>query len=79
MNGTETPIESRRPLAKPAEVAEYLGTTVGNLAQMRYAGTGPVFTRTGPKSVRYDWRDADAYVAANKFSQTGTQPIRATA
>ena len=69
----------RRPLAKPAEVAEYLGTTVGQLAQMRYAGTGPVFTRTGTKSVRYDWRDVDAYVAANKFSQTGGRALPVSA
>lgn len=45
------------PLRKPEEVAEYLGTSVGGLAQMRYRGNGPKFLKLGRKSVRY--RDSD--------------------
>lgn len=45
-------------LHKPEEVAEYLGTSVEGLAQMRYRGNGPKFVKLGGgKIVRY--RDSD--------------------
>ncbi len=60
----------RRNLGRPAEVAEYLGLTVGQLAQMRHRGVGPLFVRpTGGRSIRYDWADVEAYVEAQKFSR----------
>ena len=68
---------SRRPLATTAEVAQYLGTTPGQLAQMRYAGTGPHFTLTGPRSVRYDWDDVDRWLAGRKFVRTGAEAVSA--
>lgn len=49
--------ESLGTLHTPAEVADYLGSTTGGLAQMRYRGTGPKFVKLGPKKVRY--RDSD--------------------
>lgn len=65
-----------RPLATPEQVAEYLSTTKGTLAQMRYLGTGPAFVKLG-KAVRYRWEDVDAWVEAQRYAQTSTRPIAA--
>lgn len=51
-------------LAKPAEVADYLGTTPAHLANLRYLGKGPAWVKLG-RSVRYRWADVDAFVDAN--------------
>ncbi|MGS2805962.1 helix-turn-helix transcriptional regulator [Nocardia sp. MW-W600-9] len=53
-----------RPLATPAEVAEYLGTTVAALAQQRYRGEGAPYKRLG-RGIRYDWAEVMAWVEAN--------------
>jgi len=63
-----------RPLAKPVDVAEYLGVPVSRLATMRHRGIGPRFVRpTGGRAIRYDWADVEAYVAAQKFSRTDSR------
>lgn len=62
--------EAPAPLAKPADVADFLGVTENQLAQMRYLGTGPAFLKPSPKVVRYDWADVRAWLAARRFSQT---------
>ena len=49
-------------LATPQQVADYLGTTTGALAQKRYLGIGPKFIKLGQKTVRYRWADVEAYV-----------------
>lgn len=49
-------------LATPQQVADYLGTTTGALAQKRYLGTGPKFIKLGHKTIRYRWLDVAAYV-----------------
>jgi hypothetical protein len=36
-------------LGTPTDVAEYLRTTVANLAQLRYMGRGPKFIKVGRK------------------------------
>lgn len=54
----------RRPLAEPAEIANYLGTSERQLAQDRYLGRGPQFIKLG-KRVRYRWEDVDAWLEAN--------------
>lgn len=51
----------RERLASPDELAEHLGVTVKTLAQWRYLGTGPKFTKAG-RSVRYRWADIDAWL-----------------
>ena len=67
----ESGSEGRRNLAKPAEVAEYMGVTVDHLAQLRHKGRGPRFVRpTGGRAVRYDWRDVEAYIEAQKYTRT---------
>lgn len=57
-------------LRTPAAVAEYLGTTTGNLAQMRYLGTGPKFLKLGKKAVRYRETDIQVWLDNNTKSQT---------
>lgn len=56
-------------LLKPEDVAAYLGTSVGALAQQRYRGHGPRFVKTG-KSVRYRRSDINAWLDANTHQQT---------
>lgn len=56
--------------ATPAQVADALGTTVAGLAQMRYRGTGPRFTRVGIRKVLYRWSDVRAYLDANSCQRT---------
>ncbi len=51
-------------LATPGEVATYLRTTEARLAQMRYLGTGPRYTKVG-RRVLYRWSDIHAYIEAN--------------
>lgn len=58
-------------LITPPQLAEYLGTTVGNLAQMRYHGNGPAFIKAG-RRVLYRETDVQAWLDANTRTQTGT-------
>lgn len=58
------------PLLPPTPVAEALGITTGNLAQMRYRGTGPKFIKLGARSVRYRWCDVEAWIEANTLTQS---------
>lgn len=51
-------------------IAEYMGTTPQNLAQMRYRGTGPRFIKLGVRSVRYRWSDVEAWLEANTLTQS---------
>lgn len=58
-------------LHKPETVAHFLGTTTGNLAQMRYRGNGPKFIKVSGKAVRYRQSDIDAWLSAQTRQQTG--------
>lgn len=49
-------------LLTPAQLGEYLGLTVGALAQMRYRGNGPKFIKLGGKQVRYRESDVQAWL-----------------
>ena len=57
-------------LGLPKAVADYLGTTTGNLAQMRYRGTGPKFIKLGHRAIRYRWSDVEAWIEANTLTQS---------
>ncbi|MDZ4091636.1 MAG: DNA-binding protein [Arthrobacter sp.] len=61
-------------LHKPETVAEFLGTTAGNLAQMRYRGLGPKFIKVSGKAVRYRQSDIDSWLASQTRQQTGAVP-----
>lgn len=54
------------------QLSEWLGTTSGNLAQMRYLGTGPKFVKLG-RAVRYRQSDVEAWLVAQTRQQTGDQ------
>ena len=61
----------RDPLIPPPEIADELGVSVSNLAQMRFLGTGPAFIKIGGKAVRYRRSDVDAWIEANRRTSTG--------
>ncbi|ORB68945.1 DNA-binding protein [Mycolicibacterium tusciae] len=56
-------------LGTPAEVAEYLRTTVANLAQLRYTGRGPKFIKVG-RRVLYRWSDIADWLDGNTLQRT---------
>lgn len=58
---------------KPSRVAEWLDTTPGALAQMRYMGHGPQFVKIGGRSVRYMEADVLEWLQAQTRQQTGQQ------
>ncbi|WP_367645984.1 helix-turn-helix transcriptional regulator [Paenarthrobacter ureafaciens] len=58
-------------LHKPAQVAEYLGTSEGALAQLRYRGLGPRFIKLGSKAVRYRDSDLKRWLDEQTRQQTG--------
>lgn len=45
----------------PGEAAALLNVSVGTLQAWRRAGTGPVYTQHGPKTVRYRTADLLAF------------------
>jgi predicted DNA-binding transcriptional regulator AlpA len=40
-------------LLTPSEVAQYLGMSVAQLAQLRYTGKGPAYLALSPRKIRY--------------------------
>lgn len=57
-------------LAKPNEVAEYIGITEAALARTRYLGTGPAFLKLG-RRVRYRWEDVIAWAESQTQTKSG--------
>lgn len=60
-------------LATPKQVAAYLHTSEGSLAQQRYKGTGPRFIRVG-RRILYRWDDVHAYIEAHLMTRTDDRP-----
>lgn len=62
---------SRRPLAKPEEVSEYIGVPVPTLYQWRHRKVelGPLAIPVG-RHLRWKWDDVDAWLA-KKQKQAG--------
>jgi hypothetical protein len=56
-------------LGTPGDVAEYLHTTVANLAQLRYNGRGPKFIKAG-RRILYRWYDVADWLDRNTMQQT---------
>lgn len=59
-----------RRLADPAEAANYLNVSTSTLAKWRLRGVGPAFRKVGPKLVRYDYVDLDAFRDAGRRTST---------
>lgn len=56
-------------LLTPAELAGYLGRTEAALAQLRYRGTGPSFTKAGGR-IRYRKQAVNAWLERNEKERT---------
>ncbi|MGJ9412890.1 helix-turn-helix transcriptional regulator [Aeromicrobium sp. CF4.19] len=56
-------------LVAPADVAELLSVTTGQLAQMRYLGTGPEYVKVGTR-VRYALSDVQTWLAGQRRVRT---------
>lgn len=54
---------SRRSLATPKEVSEFLSVPEVTLKRWRYLGTGPTYRKLN-HLVRYDWADVEAFAKA---------------
>lgn len=59
---------SRRPLATPEDLAEFLKIPEKTLTDWRYRGEGPKWRRVG-RHPRYDWDDVDAWLDAQPKSR----------
>lgn len=71
----DDPLAAYPPMMSSADVAEFLGTTPEQLAQWRYRGRGPVWTkisegRTG--LVRYPREDLRTYIEARTTRPSAT-------
>jgi hypothetical protein len=56
-------------LGTPGDVAEYLHTTVTNVAQLRYTGRGPKFIKAG-RRILYRWSDVADWLDRNTMQRT---------
>jgi hypothetical protein len=56
---------TRRSLATPQQLADYLSVPEVTLRQWRYKGVGPHFNKVG-HLVRYDWADVEAWLAESR-------------
>ena len=56
-------------LVAPEDLAELLSVSVGQLAQMRYLGSGPEYVKVGTR-VRYSLTDVRAWLYAQRRVRT---------
>lgn len=59
-------------LLNEREVSAVYGIAVGQLRQLRFKGTGPLFVKLG-RSVRYRAADIEDYITANIRQSTSDQ------
>lgn len=62
--------ETEERLVVPDVIAEYLGVSSRQLAQMRYMGTGPEFIKIGSR-VRYRMSAVVEWLDGQRRTQTG--------
>ena len=59
------------PKYRPPAAGEYLGgVATSTLAKWRIAGTGPRYSKLGPRLIVYDERDLDEWLDARKRNST---------
>jgi hypothetical protein len=68
-----TPLQRVDPLLTPGEAAAYARLTVGQLAQLRYRGQGPVYLNPTPRRILYRRSDLDTWLYASERQGTGTR------
>lgn len=78
MTTTATDETSAPRLLDPDEVATLLGVTKTLLSRWRSEGRGPKYLKLGAKSIRYDRRDLDAWIEAEKVDPKGTDEPEVT-
>jgi hypothetical protein len=61
------------PLMTPQEAAVYSRLTVGQLAQLRYRGLGPLYLNPTPRRVLYRRSDVDSWLYASERRSTHTR------
>ncbi len=56
---------------RPPAAGEYLGgVSVSTLAKWRLYGTGPRYSKLGPRLIVYDTQDLDEWLAARRRTST---------
>lgn len=58
---TTAAVSQRRPLAKPQEIADYLGVPLATVYNWKYRGNGPKLIKVG-RHLRARWSDIEAYL-----------------
>jgi excisionase family DNA binding protein len=58
---TAATVPQRRPLAKPQEIADYLGVPLATVYNWKYRGNGPKLIKVG-RHLRARWSDIESYL-----------------
>jgi hypothetical protein len=66
-------LDRANALLTPREAAEYSRLTVGQLAQLRYLGRGPVYLNPTPRRILYRRSDIDTWLFASERRGTSEQ------
>lgn len=61
------------------QVAARLGVSVRALQRWRAVGLGPTFARIGPRFIRYESADVDAFVASGRAHSLAEERARSGA
>ena len=67
IEGTHPMYADLPPVLTPKQLAEFIHTTENTLAQERFKGVGPAYTKCGAR-VRYLREDVIAYLQANRVA-----------
>lgn len=59
------------------EAANYVRLSKAHLAKLRVRGDGPAFLKLGHRSVTYDVRDLDAWLASKRRTSTSDTGVAA--
>ena len=75
MSTSEGDVKVQRvdPLLTPGEAAAYARLTVGQLAQLRYRGQGPVYLNPTPRRILYRRSDLDSWLYASERTSTASR------
>jgi len=67
IEGTPPMLDGMPPVMTPKQLAQIIHTTENTLAQERFKGIGPAYTKCGAR-VRYLREDVIAYLQANRVA-----------
>ena len=75
MSSSEVDVRVHRVdlLLTPGEAAAYARLTVGQLAQLRYRGQGPVYLNPTPRRILYRRSDLDTWLYASERQSTASR------